>query len=71
MSKPWKSGKKSVELEAAPRPSKIRRDPPAARAQKELKPYPTERDAWTVAIGVVLFALALTALSIGISAVYK
>ena len=67
MSKQWKPGKSTVELQEAPRPSRIRRDPPpVAPAPKALSPYPTEREVWTVVIGVVLFTLALTALSFGI-----
>lgn len=66
MSKP---SKKTVEL----KPSRIRRDPvranasegPAAKARWD----PSERETWIVAIGVLLFALAITALSFGISEV--
>lgn len=66
MSKPSKPGKKSVEL----RPSRIRRDPPARVPEKKVRAYPTtERDAWIVVVGVVLFALAISALTIGISAI--
>lgn len=50
------------------RPSRIRRDPvPAAAPQKRVRPYPTEREVWTVAIGVILFAIAITALAFDIS----
>ena len=67
VSKPSK--KQTVEL----KPSRIRRDPvrasaaegPAAKARWD----PSERETWIVVIGVVLFALAITALSIGISEV--
>ena len=68
MSKHWKPGKKTVELQPAARPSRIRRDPPpAAPAEKGVQPYPTEREVWIVVIGVILFALAISALMIGIS----
>ena len=49
------------------RPSRIRRDPVAAPVEKKVNPYPTEREIWMVALGVVLFALAITALTFGIS----
>ena len=52
----------------AARPSRIRRDPVAAApAKKKPNAYPTEREVWIVAIGVLLFALAITALTFGIS----
>lgn len=51
----------------APKPSRIRRDPVPEQAKKELRPYPTEREVWTVVIGVVLFALAITVITIGVS----
>jgi hypothetical protein len=64
VSKPLNPGKKTVEL----RPSRIRRDPPpAAPTEKAVRPYPTEREVWIVAIGVILFALAISALMVGIS----
>lgn len=50
-----------------PRPSRIRREPPAVVAQKSVKPYPSEREIWTVAIGVVAFAIAIALLTFGIS----
>ena len=66
MSKP---AKKAVEL----KPSKIRRDPvrtdPAAGPTGKAWFDSSEWEAWIVVVGVVLFALALTALSIGISEV--
>ena len=52
-----------------PRPSRIRRDPVVAQVQKTVRPYPSEREIWTVAIGVVLFAIAIALLTFGISAV--
>jgi hypothetical protein len=52
---------------AAVRPSRIRRDPVPVKAQKAVKPYPTEREIWTVAIGVILFALAIATITVAIS----
>lgn len=49
------------------RPSRIRRDPIAVPVEKKVNPYPTEREIWMVVIGVVLFAIAITALTVGIS----
>jgi len=49
------------------RPSRIRRDPPAVAAQKTVQPYPTQREIWVVVIGVILFAIAITAVTFGIS----
>ena len=64
-----KPAKPTVEL----KPSRIRREPvraaeptgPAAKAWWN----PSERETWIVVVGVVLFAIALTALSIGIGEV--
>jgi hypothetical protein len=55
--------RQTVEL----RPSRIRRDPPAVVVQKKVQPYPTQREIWVVAIGVILFAIAITAVTFGIS----
>ncbi len=46
--------------------SRIRRDPPAS-VEKRVNPYPTEREILLVVIGVVLFALAIAAVTFGIS----
>jgi len=70
VSRQWNFGKPTVELRptGAPRPSRIRRDPPApAPAQKAVNPYPTEREAWVVVIGVLSFALAIAIIIIGFS----
>jgi hypothetical protein len=32
-----------------------------------VRPYPTEREIWAVVIGVILFAIAVTALTFGVS----
>jgi hypothetical protein len=58
----------TVPLGGAPRPSRIRRDPvPVAKPKKPVQAYPTEREVWTVVIGVVLFALAITVITVGAS----
>jgi hypothetical protein len=60
--------RRTVELGQAPaRVSRIRRDPVPIKTQKEVRPYPTEREMWTVVIGVVLFALAITVAIVGTS----
>lgn len=60
--------RRTVELGQAPaRVSRIRRDPVPIKTQKEVRPYPTEREIWTVVIGVVLFALAITVAIVGTS----
>jgi hypothetical protein len=64
VSKEWKPRRETVEL----RPSRIRRDPPAAaRVQKAVNAYPTEREVWVVVVGVVLFAVAIAIIIFGIS----
>jgi hypothetical protein len=73
VSKQWKPGKKTVELQPSARPSRIRRDPvplsTAVDAAKKLQWFESDRETWIVAIGVVLFALALTALTVGFGAI--
>lgn len=49
------------------RPSKIRREPPAPTAQQGLLPEPTEREAWTVILGVLMFGIAITIIILGLS----
>jgi len=51
------------------RPSRIRRDPPARVTEKKVNAYPSEREVWMVALGVVLFALAITVVTIAVSGV--
>ena len=67
MSKLSKPGKTTVEL----RPSRIRRDPVRAAEPAAPKAYwdPSEWETWAVVVGVSLFALAITALSIGFGAI--
>ena len=58
----------TVELNKPAAPSRIRREPPPpAPKLKSVRAYPTEREVWTVVIGVVLFALAITVATVGIS----
>jgi hypothetical protein len=59
MSKSWNPKRPTVELQ----PSKIRREPPPETRTAKLTVLPedeSDREAWTVVIGVVLFALAIT-----------
>lgn len=69
MSKPLKPGKSTVALPSSgPRPSKIRREPPPRPAEKQTVVYdPSDREAWTVAIGVLLFGIAITIIILGFS----
>ena len=69
MASPLKTGKQSVKLGPAVRGSRIRRDPPPI-AKKIAERDPEERDAWTVVVGVVSFALAIFAIVIGFSSYY-
>ena len=60
--------KPTVELEKpAPRVSRIRRDPPPQTVEKAVRAYPSEREIWMVVIGVVLFALAISIITVGFS----
>ena len=70
MSKESTSRKSTVELAAAsaPRPSRIRRDPPPPEKPSRLRSYYSpEQEGWVVVIGVVLFALAIFVISLGVS----
>ena len=61
--------KSSVGLAAdVPRPSRIRRDPPPPDKPKSLRAYPTtEKETWIVIIGVLLFGIAITIITLGLS----
>jgi endonuclease YncB( thermonuclease family) len=67
VSKPWKPGRKAVEL----RPSRIRRDPVRlesnARIERAAAVVSREREIWGGVAGVLLLAVALAVLAIGIS----
>ncbi len=67
MASPLKTAKQSVKLGAPVRVSRIRRDPPPI-AKKVIERNPDERDTRVVAIGVVLFGLAIFILTIAFSA---
>ena len=69
MSKQTTSRKPKVELAGdAPRPSRIRREPPPLEKPKSLRSYPTtERETWIVAIGVLMFGIAIAVIIFGIS----
>ena len=49
------------------RPSRIRREPVAQVVHKKPNAYPTEREIWIVVIGVLIFAVAIAALTFGVS----
>jgi hypothetical protein len=65
MSKPLNPNRQTVVLQ----PSKIRREPPPElRALKQtVLPDDSEREAWTVVVGILAFALAITFLILWIS----
>lgn len=68
MSKPWKPGKKTVEL----RPSRIRREPVRSEEAQRLDKVRWHSPEWEVRlaiIGIILFALAINAVTIGISVI--
>ena len=58
---------KPAAASAAPRPSRIRRDPPGRVPDKTVNAYPAEREMWTVIIGVIAFAVALAVIIVGFS----
>lgn len=67
MASPLQIGKQSVDMAGrAVRVSRIRRDPPPVVKQKPPRD-PDERDARTVIIGILTFALALFVIVIAIS----
>lgn len=70
MSKNWTPRKQTVELSSdSAKPSRIRREPPPEQTvQKAVRAIPTEREAWTVVIGVILFAIAIQIITFGVGA---
>jgi hypothetical protein len=70
VSKNWKPNKKTVELEAAARPSRIRRDPVAAAKPLSLawkaQWHSREWEIRLAFIGIIFVALAINALVIDI-----
>ena len=67
MASPLQTGKKSVNLTAAPRGSRIRRDPPPVAKKVEIRD-PEERETRMVVIGIVSFALAIAIVIVAFSA---
>ena len=70
MSKLTRPGKSTVPLERAQaRPSRIRREPPppTAPTKQVAMADVAEREAWTVIIGVLMFAVAISIIILGIS----
>ena len=72
MSKHWKPGKKTVALNPAPRPSRIRREPvqlnpnvPAARPQRPIN-Y-REIELYGGIVGILVFAALIAAMVIGLA----
>ena len=52
----------------APRPSRIRRDPPPPpRTAAKREDYPDEWETWSVVLGVIAFAVAITVIIIAFS----
>ena len=70
MSKLLKPGKKSVELNPAVRPSRIRRDPvPADKPRVDKVRWRTdEREIKLAILGIIAFALAINVITLAISA---
>lgn len=64
--------KKTVELQTAPRPSRIRREPPplAEResAAKRVLWSTSEGEIWLAIIGIVSFAIAIDIIVVAVSA---
>ena len=66
MASPLQTGKRSVNLTAGVGGSRIRRDPPPVAKPVAVRD-PEERERWMVIVGVVAFALAIVAVTIGLS----
>ncbi|HVM23226.1 MAG TPA: hypothetical protein VM308_08020 [Sphingomicrobium sp.] len=70
----WSPRKKTVALEPAPRPSRIRRDPPppggaTAALGKKIDWSSSEWETRLVVAGVVAFAVAISIITVGFSAI--
>jgi len=65
VSKHWKPGKKTVELEPVARPSRIRRDP--VRLEKKVEQRSREQEIWLGVAGILFMATLLMVTIIGIS----
>ena len=70
MASPLRTGKQSVKLGPPVRGSRIRRDPPPVVrnpiAKKLSEQDTSDREAWSVVLGVMLFALAIGIVTFGI-----
>ena len=66
MAAPLKTGKQTVDL-AAPvvRVSRIRRDPPP-KVKELTREQLREREAWMVAVGVIVFGLAIFVITMAV-----
>ncbi len=63
-----KPRKRKVDVGAgATRPSRIRRDPPVRVVERPVTAYPSERESLIVIVGVILFAVAISIITFGIS----
>lgn len=64
--------KKTVELQPAPRPSRIRREPPPpaerADAPRRLLFTTSEGEIWLAVFGMIAFAIAIDIIVIAVSA---
>ena len=70
MSKHWNPGRKTVALQPAPRPSRIRRDPLLVKPiEKKVAPPSREQEIWLGVTGIMLFALAIAAATMGFSVI--
>ena len=70
MSKHWNPGRKTVALQPAPRPSRIRRDPLLVKPiEKKVAPPSREQEIWLGVTGIMLFALAIAAAAMGFSVI--
>ena len=69
MTKQWKPGKHTVELNGPARPSRIRREP--AREESRLDKVQWRTPEWEIRLailGIILFALAINIITVAISA---
>ena len=67
MSKRWTPSKKTVELAAPVRPSRIRREPVRAEPEVKRRRRTREEELWLGIAGIVLMGASCAALAIGVS----
>jgi hypothetical protein len=72
MAAPLNPGKKTVELHAAAKPSRIRRDPVhvkevEAEAAHKLHFRSSEREIWLALLGIAFFAVSIDIIAVAIS----